>query len=149
MLVIHNYQGLKFFDVDVAEYLARVGYVGLAIDLYGNIVPADEREFPKDASDAAAVQAFQRKCFEGLVAMDHDHELFRSAMNEWLQRGLAHDAVDGSLRARRHRLLLRRHGGDRGGARRPEPERSGLLPRPAANRRRPEPGALRRRRARR
>ena len=27
ILVIHNYQGLKFFDVDVAEYLARVGYV--------------------------------------------------------------------------------------------------------------------------
>ena len=97
VLVIHNYQGLKFFDVDVAEYLARVGYVGLAIDLYGNIVPADEREFPKDASDAVAVQAFQRKCFEGLVAMDHDHELFRSAMNEWLQRGLAHDAVDGTF----------------------------------------------------
>ena len=23
VLVIHNYQGLKFFDVDVAEYLAR------------------------------------------------------------------------------------------------------------------------------
>ena len=97
VLVIHNYQGLKFFDVDVAEYLARVGYVGLAIDLYGNIVPADEREFPQDASDAAAVQAFQRKCFEGLVAMDHDHELFRSAMNEWLQRGLAHDAVDSAF----------------------------------------------------
>lgn len=97
VLVIHNYQGLKFFDVDVAEYLARVGYVGLAIDLYGNIVPPDEREFPKDASDAAAVQAFQRKCFEGLVAMDHDHELFRSAMNEWLQRGLAHDAVDSAF----------------------------------------------------
>ena len=40
LLVIHNYQGLKFFDVDVAEYLARVGYVGLAIDLYGEYVPA-------------------------------------------------------------------------------------------------------------
>ena len=97
VLVIHNYQGLKFFDVDVAEYLARVGYVGLAIDLYGNIVPADEREFPQDASDAVTVQAFQRKCFEGLVAMDHDHELFRSAMNEWLQRGLAHETVDSAF----------------------------------------------------
>ena len=43
VLVIHNYQGLKGFDVDVAEYLARVGYVGLAIDMYGNDVPADER----------------------------------------------------------------------------------------------------------
>ncbi|MDE0441608.1 MAG: dienelactone hydrolase family protein, partial [Gammaproteobacteria bacterium] len=72
VLVIHNYQGLKFFDVDVAEYLARVGYVGLAIDVYGNIVPPDERVFPTDPSK---VQAFQKKCFEGLVAMDHDHEL--------------------------------------------------------------------------
>ena len=71
-MVIHNYQGLKFFDVDVAEYLARVGYVGLAIDVYGNIVPPDERVFPTDPS---RVQAFQKKCFEGLVAMDHDHEL--------------------------------------------------------------------------
>ena len=30
VIVIHNYQGLKSFDVDVAEYLARVGFVGLA-----------------------------------------------------------------------------------------------------------------------
>ena len=97
VLVIHNYQGLKFFDVDVAEYLARVGYVGLAIDLYGNIVPADQREFPQDVGNAAAVQAFQRKCFKGLVAMDHDHELFRSAMDEWLRRGFAHETVDSSF----------------------------------------------------
>ena len=33
ILVIHNYQGLKFFDIDVAEYFARICYVGLAIDL--------------------------------------------------------------------------------------------------------------------
>ena len=26
VLVIHNFQGLKFFDIDVAEYLARLGY---------------------------------------------------------------------------------------------------------------------------
>ena len=96
VLVIHNYQGLKFFDVDVAEYLARVGYVGLAIDVYGNIVPPDERVFPTDPSK---VQAFQKKCFEGLVAMDHDHELFRSLLGEWLDRGFAHDTVDASFSA--------------------------------------------------
>ena len=94
VLVIHNYQGLKFFDVDVAEYLARVGYVGLAIDLYGNIVPAGEREFPRDPGQ---VQAFQKRCFEGLVAMDHDHALFRAAMDQWLQRGLAHETVDAAF----------------------------------------------------
>ncbi len=94
VLVIHNYQGLKFFDVDVAEYLARVGYVGLAIDLYGNIVPPDQRIFPTDESK---IHAFQAKCFEGMVAMDHDHELFRSLLQEWLDRGQSHETVDANL----------------------------------------------------
>ena len=96
VMVIHNYQGLKFFDLDVAEYLARVGYVGLAIDVYGNIVPPAERVWPEGA-DEAGIHAFQKKCFEGLVAMDHDHELFRSLLGEWLQRGLEHSAVDESF----------------------------------------------------
>ena len=96
VMVIHNYQGLKFFDVDVAEYLARVGYVGLAIDLYGDIVPADQRLFP---TDPAKVHDFQALCFTGMVAMDHDFELFRSAMQEWLTRGLAHETVDESFSA--------------------------------------------------
>ena len=94
VLVIHNYQGLKFFDVDVAEYLARVGYVGLAIDLYGNIVPPDQRIFPTDESK---IHAFQAKCFEGMVAMDHDLELFRSLLQEWLDRGKSHETVDANL----------------------------------------------------
>ena len=91
VLVIHNYQGLKFFDVDVAEYLARVGYVGLAIDVYGDNVPPAERDFPDDPS---RVHDFQKKCFEGLVAMDHDHELFRALLGEWLNHGFAHPTVD-------------------------------------------------------
>jgi len=94
VLVIHNYQGLKFFDVDVAEYLARVGYVGLAIDLYGNIVPGDQRIFPTNESE---VHAFQTKCFEGMVALDHDPELFRSLLQEWLDRGRSHETVDANL----------------------------------------------------
>ncbi len=56
VMVIHNYQGLKYFDVDVAEYLARVGYVGLAIDLYGNTVPANERTWPEDPDQIPAFQ---------------------------------------------------------------------------------------------
>ena len=94
VVVSHNYQGLKFFDVDVAEYLARVGYVGLAIDLYGNIVPPDQRIFPTDESE---VHAFQTKCFEGMVALDHDPELFRSLLQEWLDRGKSHETVDANL----------------------------------------------------
>ena len=74
VLVIHNYQGLKQFDVDVAEYLARLGYVGLAIDMYGGRVPRDEREFPQDPSQ---IEAFQKKCFDAMVWIDHDHRRLR------------------------------------------------------------------------
>ncbi|MEM8769289.1 MAG: dienelactone hydrolase family protein [Pseudomonadota bacterium] len=91
VLVVHNYQGLKFFDVDVAEYLARVGYVGLAVDMYGDRVPADEREFP---TDAAAVAGFQKQCFEAMVAMDHDLPTFRALLGLWLDAGRAHETVD-------------------------------------------------------
>ena len=90
VLVIHNYQGLKFFEVDVAEYLARVGYVGLAIDLYGNTVPAAERTWPDNPAD---VEAFQQKCFTGMVEIDHDHERFRALLNAWIDHGRAHDSV--------------------------------------------------------
>ena len=43
ILIFHNFQGLKIFDIDVAEYMAEIGYVGLAADLYGDIVPPDQR----------------------------------------------------------------------------------------------------------
>ncbi len=94
VLVIHNYQGLKFFDVDVAEYLARVGYVGLAIDMYGQTVPADERIFPTDMSKVAD---YQKQCFKGMVAMDHDPAAFRELLDAWLQQGLAQATVDSSV----------------------------------------------------
>jgi dienelactone hydrolase len=92
VVVIHNYQGLKGFDVDVAEYLARVGYVGLAIDMYGNDVPADERDFP---ADTAQIMPFQKQCFEAMVKLDHDHELLRSLFDCWIRTGLAEDWVAG------------------------------------------------------
>jgi dienelactone hydrolase len=85
---------MKFSDVDVAEYLARVGYVGLAIDTYGDKVPADQRTWP---DNPAEIEAFQKQCFEGMVAMDHDHELFRSLLQEWLEQGLAHESVDANF----------------------------------------------------
>ena len=94
VLVIHNYQGLKFFDVDVAEYLARVGYVGLAIDMYGDRVPADERMFPEDVERVAG---FQKKCFDAMVGLDSYHRLFRSILNSWLEAGLEDLSVDDQI----------------------------------------------------
>ena len=94
VMVIHNYQGLKFFDIDVAEYFARVGYVGFAIDLYGEMVPESQRVFPTDMSEVAD---YQKRCFEAMVAMDHDHQKFRDLMAAWLHAGLDHEAVDESF----------------------------------------------------
>lgn len=94
VLVVHNYQGLKFFDVDVAEYLARVGYVGLAVDMYGDTVPPAERVWPEDP---ARIESFQQGCFKGMVSVDHDYGLFRGLLNEWLDRGLAQSCVDKTL----------------------------------------------------
>ena len=96
MLVIHNYQGLKYFDVDMAEYLSRLGYVGLAIDMYGELVPADQRTWP---TDPRSVEGFQETCFKGMVACDHDFEFFRALLSEWLDRGLSHPTVDSSVSA--------------------------------------------------
>ncbi len=94
VLVIHNYQGLKFFDVDVAEYLARVGYVGLAIDMYGDRLPPARRLWPEDAAD---IPGFQRGCFEAMVAVDHDYEAFRALLKAWLDHGRAHETVDAGV----------------------------------------------------
>ena len=94
VLVIHNYQGLKYFDIDVAEYMARLGYVGLAIDMYGERVPAAQRTWPADAS---LIAEFQETCFKGMVACDHDHEFFRALLKEWLDQGLSRHEVDSSV----------------------------------------------------
>ncbi len=94
--VVHNYQGLKFFDVDVAEYLARLGYAGLAVDLYGDLVPAPLRLYPEQPTDSA-VAAHRKACFEAMVTLDHDHERFRALLDAWLALGRAHEHVDGSL----------------------------------------------------
>jgi dienelactone hydrolase len=93
VLVIHNYQGLKFFDVDVAEYLARVGYVGLAIDVYGNKVVPEQRTWPDNPDE---IEAFQKRCFEAMVSVDHDYAFFRGLLQTWLEHGLAHPSVDSS-----------------------------------------------------
>ena len=67
---------------------------GLAIDMYGDRVPADERTWP---DDPAKVDAFQKKCFEGMVACDHDHGFFRALLARWLELGLAHESVDAGI----------------------------------------------------
>jgi dienelactone hydrolase len=94
ILILHNFQGLKFFEIDVAEYLARLGYVGIAADLYGDAVPPDQRLWPEEEN---LVKPFMKKCFEGLVSLDHDHEKFRALLKTWLKKGLESPFVDRTI----------------------------------------------------
>mmetsp|Transcript_9226 Transcript_9226/g.29288 ORF Transcript_9226/g.29288 Transcript_9226/m.29288 type:complete len:324 (-) Transcript_9226:137-1108(-) len=95
VLVVHNFQGLKFFDVHQAEYLARVGYVGLAIDMYDKDVhPPENRLQPEDQ---AKTMDWIKACFEQMVAVDHDAPKMRGIMKVWLDAGLAHETVDANF----------------------------------------------------
>lgn len=96
VMVIHNYQGLKFFDVDVAEYMARLGYVGVAVDLYGGRVPDELRLCP---AEPEALKAHLHSCFSAMVDLDHDPEHFRALMQAWLAHCLAQPTVDESVSA--------------------------------------------------
>jgi len=93
VLVIHNYAGLKFFDIDQAEYLARLGYVGLAIDVYGEKISPEERLF---STDPEKLQVHMKKSFTAMASLDHDHEFFRAILGAWLDAGLAQSCVDAS-----------------------------------------------------
>lgn len=96
VLEIHNYAGLKFFDVHQAEYLARLGYVGLAIDVYGDMISPEERLW---STDQAKLKNHMNKAFSAMMALDHDHEFFRAILKAWLDEGLRQSCVDTSVSA--------------------------------------------------
>lgn len=94
VLEIHNYAGLKFFDVHQAEYLARLGYVGLAIDVYGDLIAPEDRLW---STDPERLQTHLKKSFSAMVALDHDHGFFRAILRAWLELGVALPCVDRSV----------------------------------------------------
>lgn len=94
VLEIHNYAGLKFFDVHQAEYLARLGYVGLAIDVYGDLIAPEDRLW---STDPEGLQRHLKKSFSAMVALDHDHGFFRAILGAWLELGVALPCVDRSV----------------------------------------------------
>ena len=51
----------------------------------------DQRLWPEDEQ---LVPAFRKRCFEGLVSLDHDHEKFRALLKIWLEKGLESPFVD-------------------------------------------------------
>jgi len=94
VLVVHNFQGLKYFEVQVAEYWARVGYVGIAVDLYGDAVPPDARLWP---GFCCGFMGFLKQTFQAMTDVDHDFAKFRGFLQAWLDATLALPAVDPAL----------------------------------------------------
>ena len=114
--VQHNYAGLKQFDIDQACFLARCGYVGLAVDLYRehDIIGADpeltyafeDRDPKRDlngygqnikgqVSDAQKARALRHGagssgCMMGLL---RNPKHFRALMRAWLDHARTHPAV--------------------------------------------------------
>lgn len=95
VIVIHNFQGLKWFDLWQAEYFARVGYASLAIDLYSEeMAPHDKRLWPDDPKN---MPEMLQACFGAMVEVDHDFGRFRALLSTWLDAGLAHPFVDSAF----------------------------------------------------
>lgn len=103
VLVHHNYAGLKQFDVDQAAYLARCGYVGLAVDLYpdtpafthadrtgGASVGADGA----DGADTADLTLHYEGAFAAMQALLVAPARWRDLMAAFLDAAFDHPAVE-------------------------------------------------------
>eukprot|EP00942_MAST-04A_sp_MAST-4A-sp1_P002119 g2119.t1 len=89
VLIFPNVAGLKGFDQQKAYEMAELGYVGLAVDLYGDhTIPFKDRE---DALGSALPQIFG---FMNELLCDKVE--LHKRMKAFLDAGLAHPAVDTS-----------------------------------------------------
>jgi dienelactone hydrolase len=95
IMVVHNFQGLKHFDVHVAEYLARLGYAGFAIDLYGDLVTPEHRLW---SADAQVWDQNVKKAFKAMVELEADRPFFRGLLQAWLDVGLRQTGADPTVR---------------------------------------------------
>mmetsp|Transcript_102385 Transcript_102385/g.298521 ORF Transcript_102385/g.298521 Transcript_102385/m.298521 type:complete len:330 (+) Transcript_102385:59-1048(+) len=100
VLVHHNYAGLKQFDIDQACFLAKVGYVGLATDLYKEV---PEYKFEDRNPAKGSEKSVESKHFKGaftqmqglLLAPKH----WRGLMKAFLDAAQSHPAVKPGLAA--------------------------------------------------
>lgn len=95
VMVVHNFQGLKDFDVHVAEYLARLGYAGFAIDLYGDRVTPKHRLW---SADPQVWEQNVKMAFTAMVELEADRGYFRNLLQAWLDEGLRQNGVDQTVK---------------------------------------------------
>lgn len=99
VLVYPNYAGLKQFDVDVAAFLARCGYVGLAVDLYKD-VPGEYTFADRNPHRDASADIIKRHRSGSSRAMDdllRAPKDWRVLMHAYLAAAFAHLAVSDGL----------------------------------------------------
>lgn len=106
VLVHANYAGLKQFDVDVAAFLARAGYVGLAVDLYKDTIDYtfEDRNprtvsFRKMSSDQRE-RVIRRHRAGSDAAMDsllRNPRYWRGLLGAYLEAASRHPAVASGL----------------------------------------------------
>jgi len=94
VLVFPNYAGLKEFDVDEAKFLAQLGYVGLAVDLYKSTkhYPRELRTLSPKSSQAE----IRQHMFGSFSAMNDQlkrPKRWRALMSEYLVAARKHPAV--------------------------------------------------------
>lgn len=93
VIVIHNFCGQVQWHEHVAEYMARLGYVGLAVDFYGEaLVPHMMRALPKSMEEGmkSVRYIFEKAMFPLESNMPHILALFQ----KWMDVGSSHPSVD-------------------------------------------------------
>eukprot|EP00440_Ansanella_granifera_P040116 gb/GFBE01043514.1/.p1 GENE.gb/GFBE01043514.1/~~gb/GFBE01043514.1/.p1 ORF type:complete len:353 (+),score=56.34 gb/GFBE01043514.1/:1-1059(+) len=94
VLVHHNYAGLKQFDIDQACYLAKAGYVGLAVDSY---IETPDYSFADRNPLRSDGEEMRNKHFRGAFSRMNDllwrpgH--WRGLMAAYLEAAFKHPAV--------------------------------------------------------
>jgi len=98
VLVHPNYAGLKQFDIDQASFLARAGYVGLAVDLYKD-EPGYTYEDRNPARDGSSEEGKKRQvrhfvgAFKAMDGLLRAPKRWRGLMGAYLEAAFAHPAV--------------------------------------------------------
>ena len=102
VLVLPNYAGLKQFDKDQAMFMAKLGYIGLAVRLYKE-VPGYQKEdrnpipnskyTDEEGRTGPVMQAHFQGAFTALQTLLNDPRYWRGLMAEYLNQARTHPAV--------------------------------------------------------
>ena len=98
ILVHHNYAGLKEFDVAQAAFLAKCGFVGLAVDCYpddesGYSFETRSAPFGDGADSEARRSKHYRGAFNAMQSLLSSPREWRDLMSEYLRLAFEHPAV--------------------------------------------------------